>query len=90
MSFQKGEPIEIYAIGQDATEKVMAEKRLIISLLQTRQIFESMTNAFISVDKNWCFTKVNKPFEKMGKQTFNQVKDKRNNEKKRVNDEGKR
>lgn len=65
MSFQKGEPIEIYAIGQDATEKVMAEKRLIISLLQTRQIFESMTNAFISVDKNWCFTKVNKPFEKM-------------------------
>ena len=67
----KGHPRSVHTIGkvdqerrrihgffQDITEKKRAEE-------ERRQIFERITDAFVALDKNWCYTYVNPKAEQL-------------------------
>lgn len=51
--------------GQRAARRAQAESRVRRENERIRDIFESITSAFIAVDTDWCFTFVNKQAERL-------------------------
>ena len=50
----------IVANSRDITERRKAEKELVEAFSEKNSILERITEAFVSLDKNWCYTYMNK------------------------------
>lgn len=59
-----GEPIALLPMVEDITEKRRAEDELRSANERVRDIMESITDAFISIDRQWRYTYVNPAAEK--------------------------
>lgn len=60
---EKNQVAQIINSIEDVTEKVLQERQVKESLSQTRQLIEnllsSITDGFVAVDRNWCYTYIN-------------------------------
>lgn len=59
----RGEVDAVLAVSYDITDRKRAEQALCESEEQSRNILESITDAFFALDENWLFTYVNKTAE---------------------------
>ncbi|MDR3681895.1 MAG: PAS domain S-box protein [Flavipsychrobacter sp.] len=62
---EKGEPISYHGITIDFTNLRQTELALKKKILEIENVFESITDCFISIDKEWNVTYVNRHFEAM-------------------------
>ncbi|MCW3119632.1 MAG: domain S-box-containing protein, partial [Chitinophagaceae bacterium] len=56
----KGKPLRLFGILQDITERKQAEDELKKSEEKYKTLIQRIRDAFISLDKNWCYTYLNK------------------------------
>ncbi|MCL4300343.1 MAG: PAS domain-containing protein [Anaerolineae bacterium] len=61
----QGKIVGVVGVGRDMTERKQAEEALQQSKQQIENILESITDAFFTVDKDWCFTYVNQRAEEL-------------------------
>ncbi|MGV3538216.1 MAG: PAS domain-containing sensor histidine kinase, partial [Rufibacter sp.] len=55
----------VYSVIKDVTEASLAQKTIQEQVEKVRHVFESITDAFFAVDRNWNFTIINGMFEQM-------------------------
>jgi PAS domain S-box-containing protein len=60
-----GKPVVISGISTDVTDLRKTEQQLRKKIGEIENIFESITDSFISLDRNFCFTYVNKEAERL-------------------------
>lgn len=65
----QGKIIGVVGVGRDVTERKQAEEALQQSKQEIENILESITDAFFTVDKDWCFTYVNQRAEELLRKT---------------------
>ncbi|MBL7719245.1 MAG: PAS domain S-box protein [Flavipsychrobacter sp.] len=61
----EGRPVVISGISTDVTELRLTEQELRKKIAEIENIFESITDSFISLDKNYRFTYINKEAEQL-------------------------
>lgn len=61
----QGKIMGVVGVGRDMTERKEAEEALQQSKQEIENILESITDAFFAVDKDWCFTYVNRQAEQL-------------------------
>lgn len=61
----QGKIVGVVGVGRDMTERKQAEEALQQSKQEIENILESITDAFFTVDKDWCFTYVNQRAEEL-------------------------
>jgi PAS domain S-box-containing protein len=65
----QGKVVGVVGVGRDMTERKRAEEALQQSKQEIENILESITDAFFTVDKDWCFTYVNQRAEELLRKT---------------------
>ncbi len=69
----QGRIYAVAGISADVSERKQAEEALLEVHNRLKTVFESITDAFFSIDKNWCFTYVNAEAAKLLQKTADQL-----------------